>query len=204
MESASINVHFGCNDHDMVIAMKATNKQFESWDETWFLKYHRLDPRNIATMELGPRTVVELFSEPAFFGESRLIENVSTAESRFIDIGCNVDHHWKGYVRSMKIWNYDYYYHEFKRIRYCTKNIQCGSQEYCLCPGGQFDQTWCATEKKRCLPISKFLHAKPKRVLPNDTVDINCMINELSAMDPHVHFRNVMRAGDKCYYKYLG
>jgi len=204
MERASINVHFGCNANDFVIPMKTTNKRYEAWDETWFLKYHRLDPRNIATIELGPRTLVELFSEPAFYGEKRIIENVSLTQPRFIDIGCNVDHHWKGYIRSIKVWDYDYHYNQFKRIRYCTKNEQCGSQEYCLCPGGQFDKTWCVNQRKRCLPMSKLLHAVPKRIVPNDTVDVNCMINELSGMDPYVQFRDIIRAGDKCYYQYLG
>lgn len=166
------------------------------------MKYHNVDPRQISIIELRPRTVVELFSEPFFYGDRRVIENISLGDSRFVDIGCKVEHHWKGFVRSMKIWDYDYYYNTFKRIRYCNQNSDCGEWEYCLCPGGQYDPSWCPRKKKRCMHVSNFLHAKRKSIQMEDTVDVNCMINEMKMMGRYVPFRNIKKIGNKCWYQY--
>ena len=198
MEAAAIRIHIGCDEVRNFFTIKMKSDKVDFWNEYLLLR-QTIDPENITGITVGPRTVLQVFSDPYFYRLRRTIKNPSYKQSVHINIGCFKEQQiWRGIVRSFKIWNYHYYDSLFG-MRFCQKDSDCYNTEYCLCPGGQRKGEWCPITKKRCLHKSKYLHNKDKEIYPDDLVDMNCLMYHVKQYNkPYVNFRDVKRFCEKC------
>jgi hypothetical protein len=154
-----------------------------------------ITPSQVSGLLVGPRTVLEIFSDGVFYEREALITNKSYCYNKFHDLGCTLDQNWQGYLGSFRLWNYDYYV-KTHRIRYCNSDRCCKSDEYCLCPNGYQQPEWCPISKRRCMPKSKYLQSNYPTVDRYDLIDVDCMSRKTNRS--FMGFNDIVTAAAQC------
>jgi hypothetical protein len=169
-----VKLYFGCGKNRNTMMLKLRDGNVEDWTE-YDLNRLTLKTDLITAIEVGPETVLEVFSDPYIYSLKEKMINKHTDKIQRYELGCKVDHGlWAGIMRSFRIWNYAYYRSRFG-TRYCNEDSECNDYEYCLCRGGQRKKEWCPKSKKRCVHKSTFLHNKNRQVHLDDFVDLDCL-----------------------------
>lgn len=195
-------MYLGCGKKRKEIQLVMRAPDVDYWSEYDFNRL-TVNTSDITGVRVGPRVVLEVYSDPYFYRLRKVIKNPSYNKDKMWDIGCLIDHGiWAGIVRSFKVWNYDYY-ESLYGLRYCDFHDQCRSSEYCLCSGGQEDGEWCPGSKKRCMPKSAYLHSKSKQVNIDDMVNMNCLDKKMADYkrkyaNKIVTFRNLKHMVNQC------
>jgi hypothetical protein len=197
VDKRTIILYLGCGRRRHQIQIPLNSEYYDEWYEQR-LRNWNVEPRDISEIEVGPRTVLELFSSAFMYGDRRVVKNPSFGNFLKYNLGCLEDHSiWKGDIRSFRLWDYDYY-QKIHTVQSCTKHNQCKWNEYCLCPNGYARKEWCPKMGRFCLPMSRYLQSKPKDIDENDLVNVPCLNKKISGKN-YRDFRNITREAEKCY-----
>jgi hypothetical protein len=190
--NGSIVLQFGCidlvkyndeNHRDKVkIFLQLKDRQYKEFSEDLLQKL-AVTIQLVSGFILGPKTVVEIYDDPFLNDIVDVIINDTDNKLVLFDKKCNsdelqIDHSFRKngqFIRSVKIWNYDYYMNN-KAIRYCKSDFQCGLSEYCVCPNENYNGDFCPLEKKRCVPVSEYSDQLERNMVPSDIVNQTCFI----------------------------
>lgn len=153
-----------------------------------------IDTSDISAVKIGPKTVVQLYSDPYFFGLKKVISNGTTDKVKLYNIANNSST-FTGYVRSLRVWDYEYYRSIFG-VRYCDDHGECRENEYCMCKSGHTKGEWCEESKKRCLPKSRYLNDKDKILHEDSLVDTKCLAYTFD--NNIVTFRELKKKATRC------
>jgi len=198
-DKREIRVYLGCGSNQHSIDIKLVGFKVQGYNEQ-DIKLMKIDPKYISTIEIGPRTVLEMFDGPHLHGKKRMIINSSFSNVRKYDIGCFEDHNiWQGNIRSFRIWSYPHYY-KIHNTKFCNADSDCRWDHYCLCPNGYKQPDWCPTKKRMCIHMSKYLQSKRPEIYPGDLIDINCL-NKNIANKPYVGFNDIKNYATLCMTK---
>lgn len=197
-----IKLHFGCNKDRNTMTIHLSNGKYEEWNE---YDMHRLTLRTsiLTGFGLGPKTVLQTYSDPYLHRLKKLVINDSETETRHWDVGCVEDHGlWDGTVRSFRVWDY-HYYDSIYGVRYCNEDNECNENEYCLCLGGQKNPEFCKEQRKRCMPKSHYLHNAERAINIDDLVDMDCMSKEIVQHKQKegknlIAFRHMKKMAERC------
>lgn len=173
-ETGTVKLKLGCATGVKNVIFKLRKKKVDEWNEP-DLNLMSINTDMITSIEVGPKTVLEAYSDPGMYRLRKRIKNGSETGTKKFEIGCFEDHGvWAGIIRSFRIWDYEYYMSIYG-TRYCEQDTECREDEYCLCKGGQRKGEWCPESKKRCVHKSKYLHNIDRDVKVGDIVDLDCM-----------------------------
>jgi len=178
MVKNTVQLHFGCGKDRNHKTLDLNGQKMAEWNE---YDLHRLTLKTdlITKITLGPKTVVQIYSDPYLYRLRKRLMNGSSTKGKEFEIGCIEDHGtWAGILRSFRVWDYDYYMSLYG-TRYCDTNDECRDGELCLCKGGEMNKDWCPVSKKRCKPKAHFLHNAEREVNKDDLVNIGCMMNQI-------------------------
>lgn len=194
MNKVTIRLYLGCGllRHSVNIELNAF--YVEEFYESRLL-VSGVTPTEISGLLVGPRTVVELYSDSNLYERTGIIINKSHHNNKFHDLGCVLNENWQGYLRSFRIWNYDYYI-KVHSIRYCNSDIECNNDEYCLCPNGYQQPAWCPIQKRRCMHKSKYLQSNLPKVGKYDIIDTDCVNYRLNRR--YTSFNEIEKASSNC------
>lgn len=176
MDIEYIIIYQNCGKSQTKHVIKPFNG-IEYWDESK-LRRDNINPDKISEILVGPMTVIELFSETYFSGDTHKIINDKKKEGITYTIGCPNDQKWKPKVGSIIIWTYEHY-NKVHGIPYCTKDSDCKSNQMCLCKHGQSHPSWCPNEKRRCMNKGYFTYEFPFTLNEDDQIDLACYHQEL-------------------------
>lgn len=197
VDKRTITLYLGCGRRRHRITIPLKSNYYDEWYEQR-LKYWNIEPKDISAVEIGPRTVVELFSSAFFDTDRRIVKNPSFNQVNKYEIGCLEDHHlWTGYVRSFRLWDYDHY-EKIHSLQACSHHSDCLDNEYCLCPNGYARKEWCTGTGRFCFPKSRYLQSKPKNIVPGDLVNLDCLSNKLGSKK-YADYSTIKRESEKCY-----
>ncbi len=194
MDKVSIRLYLGCGLLRHSVDVQVNAFYVEDFYESRLLT-SGITPTQISGFLVGPRTVVEFYSDGVLYEKDGIVINKSYCHNKFHDLGCTLDENWKGYLRSFRIWNYDYY-KKVHTVRYCRSDKECKSDEYCLCPNGYQQPAWCPIQKRRCMHKSKYLQSNYPRVDKYDLVDVDCLSHKLK--NKFLPFNEIAEASAKC------
>lgn len=205
MQKRSVKLKLGCEsiEKTSTITLQLRRKYYDEWTEGDLYTSNILSEL-ITKVIVGPKTVVELYYDPYLYRFMRILKNDSATENLEHNLGCFEDFGtWSGAVRSLRIWDYDTF-QKLYGVRYCDNDADCRETEYCLCPQGQRKAEWCPESKRRCLPMSKFMHQRDKMVELDDLVDKQCFNEEIAKYKnkfdnkPVISFRDLRLMASKC------
>lgn len=198
MNTNIVNLYLGCSNDRPTYDIKYNGGRVDYWDEK---KIHKigLDTKNISGFKVGPKTVVQVYSDPFFYRIRKVLINDKEDNELKWDFRCLIDN---GIIRSFKIWDYDYYM-DIHGTRYCGSDKDCRDYEMCLCRGGQRNADWCPESKRRCLPKGQFLHDAERKVTGNDLIDMECLKKEMNKNkekngNNYEIFQNIKSMAGKC------
>lgn len=181
MEIEYIIIFQNCGKSQTKHAMRMFNN-IEYWDESK-LKRDGINPKNISEILVGPKTVLEIFSDKEFNGDYHKIINDKENEGITYKVGCPDDPKWKPSIGSLIIWTYENY-DKTHGVPYCQTDRDCKWNEMCLCRKGQSHPSWCPKEKRRCMNRMYFTYEFPITLNENDQIDLDCYQKELTKMGP--------------------
>lgn len=195
----SMRLYLGCDQDRYHIDINLNTYGVDSWDNYRISKL-TITPKSITAVQLGPRTVVDLYRGDMFIGNKRTVENPSYSDTKYLEIGCvQDDPFWLGAVRSFKIWDYDYW-DRLNGTRYCNSDSECYENEYCLCRNGCQDPAWCKKSKRRCLPVSRYLQCRKPSVAPLTPVKKSCLQDQLAYnLNSFVPFKEIKDMSNNCF-----
>jgi hypothetical protein len=197
VDKRTITLHLGCGRRRYKFTIPLKSEYYDEWYEQR-LKQWNIEPKDISAVEIGPRTVVELYSSAFFEGDRRIIKNPSFSEYNKYEIGCLEDHQiWHGNIRSFRLWDFDFY-QKINSMQACTDNSECKENEYCLCPNGYARGEWCPKTGKFCFPVSRYLQSKHKNINGGDIVNLDCLSNKLGTKR-YGEFSKIKRDSESCY-----
>lgn len=175
MDKHTVRLYFGCgNERNFMTLSLENDEEVGRWTE-YDLNRLTLKTDLITGIRVGPKTVVEVYSDPYLYTLRRKIINDSETRSKHLELGCFEDHSvWAGIIRSLRMVSYEYYKRS-SGTRYCESDDQCRDNEYCLCKGGQKDKSWCPSSKRRCMHKSNLSHDRKRTIELSDLIDLNCM-----------------------------
>ncbi|AYV82189.1 MAG: hypothetical protein Homavirus14_5 [Homavirus sp.] len=175
------------------------------------LQHLEIDTGAISGVSVGPRTVAELYSGPNLDGVRKLLMNPSYTNEKQYQFGCtNNTVNLADAVRSFRVWSY-HYYEKVNNYRYCSNDTDCGSKEYCLCPNGQQQESWCPNDKRRCLPVSKHIQTNEPVIHDYDTLNKQCLANQIANLQSStnspdtININDIKKMAHSCAYgvKYI-
>jgi len=200
MSKGTVRLYLGCDDDRFYEDVKLIYYSVDDYPEYVIKTKLDIDPKDISAVEVGPRTILELFKDGDLYGEKKVIKNTSYSDKKHVELGCFKDEIWAGNYRSFRIWTHEYW-DSLYGIRHCKKDDECYSTEYCLCPNGYLRGEYCNGEKI-CSPKSHFLQSRPLEVRDADLVNIPCL-NDLFSKDKNgfINFRDIRNMSKKCLNK---
>lgn len=174
MEKEYIIIYTGCQEKQNPFKIAMETKSKDEWVENR-IQALSIQPQQISSISVGPKTVLEFYSDPNLNGQKYRVINSSTDKMKVYNFGCFEDHQiWRGNVRSFIIMTYDYYNSVYGK-RYCSSTNQCHQNEMCLCPGGQEHPSWCEKKKRRCMDQGYFVNEFPITLKKQDMVYTSCL-----------------------------
>lgn len=194
----TIKLHIGC-DKKMFVDITLNNKKVSSYFN-YHIRQFVQNSKDITAITVGPKTVLEAYYSNNLLGPKKLLINDTEDTEKLLQLKCIEKNPLiEDNINSLTIWDYDYYFENFG-VRYCDNDTQCNDHEYCLCKGGQKDPGWCPVTKKRCLPVSRFIRARPPYPLNSDYIHSKCLSNKLSAegIPEYITYAGVADRGYPC------
>ena len=202
LDKNMVTFYFGCNKNRNNLTIKMKTKTYEDYNE---FDLHKLTLKTdlITGIKVGPKTIVQIFSDPYHYRLRDRFINETDDKTKQWEAGCFQDHGlWTGIIRSFRIWDYDYY-DSVHGLRYCDADNECRDYELCLCPGGQKKAEWCPVRKRRCLHKGNLLHNKERILNVDDLVNMDCLCKEMMKYKKKYNnnitsFRNIKHMAETC------
>lgn len=154
------------------------NSNIEYWDEAK-IRREGVMLSHVSEILVGPKTVLEIFSDSYFNGNTHKIINDNLDQGKVYTIGCPTDKNWKPQLGSFIMWTYDHYT-SVHGIPFCENDKDCKNTEMCLCKHGQSHPSWCPNSKRRCLNKGYFTYEMPLNLNDDDEIDMECYNKEFS------------------------
>lgn len=194
----TIRLYFGeCQNIDMRDIDLSRNQVSELYYED--IESRGIDPEDIIGVGVGPRTIIQIFNGRMLNGGSKMLFNSSYNKEQKNVFGCSNNPAYESAVRSMRVWNYDYF-NSIYRTRLCRDDYDCKDDEYCLCSNGNRQPSWCPHSGRRCLPKSKYRQSNPPAICPHDIISKECIKKNLNFYNSRSNLLN----GTHLSYKELG
>jgi len=169
-KKATIRIYLGCFLKRYSLDLKLVYDKLKEYYQSDLMDLG-VDANIISAIDVGPRTVIELFQNGDLSGKKKLIVNPSFSDVKEIKIGCNNVSN----IGSFRLWKYEYFMDTFG-AKFCSVDAECGNNEACLCPTGFKDGRWCPKAKKRCRNISKYLQSgDPIINSKNELIRLDCL-----------------------------
>ena len=179
MQIEYIVLYQGCgNKRTAVKTINLNTKMIDYWSSNR-LRADQVWPEKISEVIIGPKTVFEFFTSPAFSGQKYRVINSTKDDLKIYRFGCFEDHHlWRGNLGSFIVWTYDYW-NDIHGTKYCNSDNDCKEYEMCLCKSGKSHPSWCPKSGRRCMSNYYFWHESPIPLDRLDRVYNQCFNDEL-------------------------
>ncbi len=176
--------------------IELNTNNIDNWNEDK-LKSMLIDPISIASIIVGPKTVLEFFAGPNFDLQSYKVINDSKDQTKsYIFYNCPKDNTKVSVsLSSLKIWTYDYY-NSIYGTRYCDSNQMCDENELCMCQTGKTNELWCPISKKRCMNAKYFYDSSEIPINNEDTIKTQCLKDQLNT--PNLNFEDLKTTFRPC------
>jgi hypothetical protein len=192
-----IILQVGCGKQIKPYVIKLETRYKDSWDEKR-IKAVPIDPTQIISVLVGPKTVLEYYDTSNFVGSKRRVINSSDKKVKGHKFDCPEDPTWKGFVRSFIVMTYDYY-NKVYGTQYCEHDSDCGQYQKCMCSGGHTHPSQCPSEKRRCMHPYGLINESPIALKNTDQVDYTCLNKELASYkQDNVTYGLLTNAAMKC------
>ena len=179
MQIEYIVLYQGCGRDRFPVKTINLNTQMISYWSYNKLRADQVIPEKISEVIVGPKTVFEFFTSPAFSGQKYRVINSSSDKIKIYRFGCFEDHHlWRGNLGSFIIWTYDYW-DSIHGTQYCNSDMDCKEYEKCLCKAGQSHPSWCPKTGRRCMSNYYFTYEYPVELDKLDKVYNDCLTEQL-------------------------
>lgn len=174
-KKATIRIYLGCFLKRYSFDLKLVYDKLKEYYQSDLLDLG-INVGAISAIDVGPRTVIELFQNGDLSGQKKLIVNPSFSDVKEIKLGCFKNNSKSNNaVNSFRLWKYEYFMSTFG-AKFCNVDAECGSNEACLCPTGFKDSRWCPKAKKRCRNISKYMQSgDPIINSKNELIRLDCL-----------------------------
>lgn len=189
----NIRVYFKCGKEQEYLTFQIRDEA-EYWSEDRF-KSINYNPRQITIVDIGPKTIVELYSGPNHNNSKWILKNHTSNKIKRVYFGCygkhdsrpNIHHPWTNRIRSLKLFDHKTYERIFG-LTICRNHNECKKNELCVCPSGHEDGRWCPETGKKCLQHirlnkneypGRYEYNTDYNMPNNEYVDSRCIVDTL-------------------------